>query len=228
MRQLGRHRISKQSFGFERNARLDRSMPHRRSSDVANAVWLISEWLPFPGYPFSCHRGEKKKFVFCGRSKKLRDFSLVLPFSKRYPPSSLAPPSSALVSPVSPTGLARACSEAGWETRINLPLPLSLSLLFPAHPGSRYHSHITSPMRTIRPALLPDKKRRLPRVDSSASYVLGDGTGSFDCEVASALVMQHGGHYHTFSVRVLPPWHCVLADQLLSNTHHSPSRFPLN
>lgn len=43
MRNLARHCISRQSSGPREHTRTGQNMPHRRSSDVASAVWLISE-----------------------------------------------------------------------------------------------------------------------------------------------------------------------------------------
>lgn len=53
MRRLARPRISNQSSGLRKDARTGQSMPHRRSSDVAAAVWLISEESTFPGSPLA-------------------------------------------------------------------------------------------------------------------------------------------------------------------------------
>jgi len=48
MQRLGRHCISSQSSKLWKDARSDQSMPHRRSSDVAAAVWLICEETIYP------------------------------------------------------------------------------------------------------------------------------------------------------------------------------------
>ena len=43
MRNLARHCMSNQSSGPRTDTRTGQIMPHRRSSDVASAVWLIDE-----------------------------------------------------------------------------------------------------------------------------------------------------------------------------------------
>lgn len=57
MRHLGRHCISNQSSGLRTDARTGQSMPHRRSSDVANAVWLIFEEAIYPGNHLAINNG---------------------------------------------------------------------------------------------------------------------------------------------------------------------------
>lgn len=189
MRQLGRHRISKQSFGFERNARLDRSMPHRRSSDVANAVWLISEVASLPGV--SILLPSRKKFVSAaGHEKKAKRVQPGPAIFETQPPPVPPPhlPFSASFFPrFSPTGGFAGLSpklERG-RTRINLPLPFYSSL---PPPGHDITLHITSPMRHDQAfplCALTREKRRLPRVKLRLVRILDHCSGSFDVEVAS-------------------------------------------
>lgn len=184
MRQLGRHRISKQSFGFERNARLDRSMPHRRSSDVANAVWLISEVASLPGV--SILLPSREKIRLCGRARKKAKRVQPGPAIFETQPPPVPPPhlpfSASFFPRFSPTGGFAGLSpklERG-RTRINLPLPF-YSFLPP--PGHDITLHITSPMRHDQAfplCALTREKRRLPRVKLHLVRILDHCSGSFD------------------------------------------------
>lgn len=65
MRHLARHRILSQSYGIRKDARTDQSMPHRRSSDVANAVWLIYEGTIYPDIHFAINNEFDKTHRHC-------------------------------------------------------------------------------------------------------------------------------------------------------------------
>lgn len=60
MRNLARHRISSQSSRLREDARTGQSMPHRRSSDVAAAVWLIHGGDSIPELPLAINNGFDK------------------------------------------------------------------------------------------------------------------------------------------------------------------------